>query len=42
MMIGFLFKNALPTLMRIIINVMLPLMGFVFFSMLVYKSTRKF
>ena len=42
LMIGFLFKNALPTLLIIIVNLLIPMMGFVFFSMVVYNTTKKF
>lgn len=42
MMIGFLFKQALPAYFKVIFNLLIWLSGFVFFSMVTYRLTRKF
>jgi hypothetical protein len=42
MMIGFLFKKAIPAYLKVIVNLSIWLSGFVFFSMVTYKNTKKF
>ncbi len=42
MMIGFLFKHALPAYLKIIFNLLIWLSGFVFLSMVMYRKTKKF
>jgi hypothetical protein len=42
MMIGFLFKQALPTYLKLIFNLLIWLSGFVFLSMVTYNLTHKF
>lgn len=42
MMIGFLLKKAIPTYLKVILNLSIWLSGFVFFSMATYQNTNKF
>jgi len=42
MMIGFLFKKAIPFYLKIIFNLSIWLSGFVFFSMVTYRISKKF
>lgn len=41
-MLGRLFKEAIPIYLRLLLNILIIMSGFVFFNMLMYRTTRKF